>query len=100
MRRTTADSKDRTNVHSKQLCVPFRIFFRVGNDSSFGILVVGFALSSFCEVSSGLSGTPWNVYGPLYEHGHDRKLASTHSVEIVDEYKWLRLWRNPRWQVL
>ena len=39
MRRTTAESK-RTNVHSKQLCVPFRIFFRVGNDSSFGILVV------------------------------------------------------------
>lgn len=31
----------RTNVHSKQLCVPFRIFLRVGNDSSFGILMVG-----------------------------------------------------------
>jgi hypothetical protein len=28
-----------TNIHSKQLCVPFRIFLRVGSDSSFGILV-------------------------------------------------------------
>jgi hypothetical protein len=28
----------RVNIHSKQLCVPLRIFLRIGSDSSFGIL--------------------------------------------------------------
>lgn len=32
-------SSDRVDIHSKQLCVPLRIFFRVGNVSSLGMLI-------------------------------------------------------------
>lgn len=33
-------SGNRVDLHSKQLCVPLRIFLRVGNDSSLGMLRV------------------------------------------------------------
>jgi len=39
--------------------VPFRIFLRVGNDSSLGMLMVGFLALHVCVFSSGLSGAPW-----------------------------------------
>jgi hypothetical protein len=40
VRCATSRKRDDFNIHSKQLCVPFRIFLRVGKESSFGILVL------------------------------------------------------------
>lgn len=94
MGRTTAACKDRTNVHSKQLWVPFRIFFRVGNDSSFGILtvVVLAPVARYCtaaKVSSGSSGAPKVQSTSLYEHESKPPLVSVNLTEINGEYRRL-----------
>lgn len=60
---------DRVDIHSKQLCVPLRIFLRVGKDSSFGMVVGVPVAVTGCpqlRLSSGLADAP-----PSTESGSD-----------------------------
>lgn len=69
--------------------MPFRIFLRVGNDSSLGMLMVGFLALYFLRDFVRTIRCTLAAFALLYEGDLSRvwikELKSAHNVEIVDE---------------